>query len=343
MQTGASAGSVTEQRHNLGRRSRIAQAQRVAVRLVLWAAATLVLLEFTLRVGAYVISQRTEGSVGKGQHRILCVGDSFTFGVGVKDEDKYPAVLERLINEHFSTQKYRVVNLGRPASSSGYVLHSLDRWLRVYRPEAVLLMTGWNCNDQDIAAYHARTGGEGGLTRIKLGLTLNRLRTYRLARYALARLQSAPPESAYRLVISMDLYDFRDYQAVALTNLVRICDKLKQRRIPTVLLTYPQAPPLANPYTDTEPYHAIHGTRPIAAADYLFGEPSTKIAVNRVIVHVAESYSIPVADIAQAFSGHKHAEVFIPEDHHPNAAGNRIIAETVLDTLVRSGIVAISD
>ncbi|MFA5099323.1 MAG: hypothetical protein WC547_00375 [Candidatus Omnitrophota bacterium] len=45
------------------------------------------------------------------EYRILCVGDSVTFGTQNRLEDTYPKVLERLLNEGSNT-RYRVINAG---------------------------------------------------------------------------------------------------------------------------------------------------------------------------------------------------------------------------------------
>lgn len=44
----------------------------------------------------------------EGEYRILCVGDSFTFGLGVNEEDSYPAVLERMLKS--AHPQVRVIN-----------------------------------------------------------------------------------------------------------------------------------------------------------------------------------------------------------------------------------------
>jgi len=313
---------------------------RFAARLVSWVGLLLVVVEIALRLGAYELAEHTARARARGHETILCVGDSFTFGIKVRDEEKYPAILERLLNGDSSQPKYRVVNVARPGRSSSWVLASLDKWLQRYRPQVVVIMAGWNCNDSDFAEYRAHTGRGAGLTSIRVGLFLNSFETYRLAKYLIARIESVPTESVYRRVISMELYDFRDYQTVALGNLAKICERFRQKRLPVVLATYPEARPPENPYTRTEYYHYIFGNRPIVEDDYVFHDRHGRIAINAVIEHVARSYAVPLADNAAAFRGRPDAEVIFPGDHHPNAAGNRIMAETVLATLRRAGLVA---
>ncbi len=331
-------------RDDTGQRGRTAPARgrraaRAALRLALAAILLLALLEIVLRAGVALIAERSRGGAAGGRATILCVGDSFTFGIGVGRDEKYPALLARRLEARAGEGSYRVVNLGRPGTSSGYVLASLDKWLRRYRPAAVVLMTGWNCNDHDFAQLREREGRDGGLAHARVALLLNRLATWRLAKYALARLRATPTESVYPLVMSMELYDFRDYQRVAFENLERIAARLRAEGVPLVLLTYPEARPPANPLTETEYYHYIFGKTPISEEDFLVRRRGGKIAINAIIERAASARALPLADNAEAFRGRPDAEVFIPGDHHPNAAGNRIIADTVLAALGEAGLV----
>lgn len=320
-------------------RARGVRVRRVLVRCLLWALGLAVCLEVGLRVGTYILSVKNRGGTAAGEYTILCIGDSFTYGINVLPQQKYPAVLERMLNARSSGRKYRVVNLGRPGSSTGYVLASLDEWIESYHPQLVLIMSGWNCNDYDFAEYRTHGGRGAGLVLVRVSLFFNRLKTYRLAKYLVARLQSVPTESVYPRVVSMELYDFRDYQNIALENLGKISEKLRRAGVPAVFLTYPQALPPKNPYTDTEYYHYIFGKRAITEDDYLLKDRHGKIAINTVIEYVARSYGIPLADNAAAFSDWPDSQVILPDDHHPNAAGNRLIARTVLQALESAGMV----
>ena len=312
---------------------------RTLLRAALWLLGLLLLTEIGLRAGTYILSARNRGTVAAGEYTILCIGDSFTYGINVPPQQKYPAVLERMLNARSRGPKYRVVNLGRPGTSTGYVLASLDEWLARYRPQLVVIMSGWNCNDYDFAEYRAHSGRGNGLTWVRVSLFFNSLKTYRLAKYLLARVQSVPAESVYPRILSMQLYDFRDYQSIALENLGKIADKLHRAGMPAVFLTYPQALPPKNAYTGTEYYHYIFGKRRIEEDDYLLKERHGKIAINAIIEQVARSYGIPLADNAAAFSTWPDSQVILPGDHHPNGAGNRLVARTVLQTLASEGLV----
>jgi hypothetical protein len=80
--------------------------------------------------------------------RILALGDSFTMGVGVHEEDTFASHLERLLNEKSgspdSTKSYEVINCG----VSGYGTEEERRYYELlaskYEPDIVLLTMVWN-------------------------------------------------------------------------------------------------------------------------------------------------------------------------------------------------------
>jgi lysophospholipase L1-like esterase len=74
--------------------------------------------------------------------RILCVGDSFTFGAGAKNGYSYPEQLQKLLDGE--KLKYTVYNLGIPGTNSSTVLLNLPGWIELYKPRVVVLLIGAN-------------------------------------------------------------------------------------------------------------------------------------------------------------------------------------------------------
>jgi len=77
-----------------------------------------------------------------GSFRILCIGDSYTFGAGAKNGYSYPEQLQRLINEE--KIKYTVYNLGIPGINSSTLLLKLPEWIELYKPNVIVLLIGAN-------------------------------------------------------------------------------------------------------------------------------------------------------------------------------------------------------
>jgi len=71
--------------------------------------------------------------------RILVLGDSFTFGIGVNLEDTYLKVLEKRLNEEYPGKKFEVINCGVPGVGTDYEYHFLkDIGIR-FKPDLVLV------------------------------------------------------------------------------------------------------------------------------------------------------------------------------------------------------------
>lgn len=93
----------------------------------------------------------TAGANPKDKPTILCVGDSFTYGMGAADavHGSYPARLERILASR--GRAVEVVNDGWGAQTSRDVLLRLERALRALRPRLVYVMVGINDTGFEVA------------------------------------------------------------------------------------------------------------------------------------------------------------------------------------------------
>lgn len=76
--------------------------------------------------------------------RIICIGDSTTFGLGVSDKDTYPARLEEKLLTKPGDRRFEVINAGIPAHSSKDSLIFLERRLLNYSPGLIIVSLGLN-------------------------------------------------------------------------------------------------------------------------------------------------------------------------------------------------------
>jgi lysophospholipase L1-like esterase len=78
-------------------------------------------------------------------YRILCVGDSSTYGLGSSDRERrsYPSQLQRILSSA-NASRVQVVNLGLPGINSSQALAVLESNLDRYRPNLVLACAGMN-------------------------------------------------------------------------------------------------------------------------------------------------------------------------------------------------------
>ena len=83
--------------------------------------------------------------VPKTKTRVLCLGDSATFGYApdVTDDSTYPAWLARDLDRD-APGKFEVLNGGRPSFSSVDCLAFFSYRASEFRPDVVVIMVGWN-------------------------------------------------------------------------------------------------------------------------------------------------------------------------------------------------------
>lgn len=77
--------------------------------------------------------------------RILTLGDSFTYGWGVSQEDTWPKVLEKLSRKEFSNKKIEVLNLGIPGYDIWNVANLISK--RVIKFDYDILLISFIEND----------------------------------------------------------------------------------------------------------------------------------------------------------------------------------------------------
>ncbi len=140
-------------------------------------------------------------SEDSGVVRILCLGDSVTFGDKLDEEDTYPWVLSRLLGSRWPGRPVEVVNAGVPGYSSRQGV-ALWRDLRRHRASAVIVAYGFN------DAWPSRTPDreslplDGSLLE-RAQAQLRRTRTYHALRLVLLKtarsLEGAPRPGASRL------------------------------------------------------------------------------------------------------------------------------------------------
>ncbi|MBU1912189.1 MAG: tetratricopeptide repeat protein [Candidatus Omnitrophica bacterium] len=109
---------------------------------------TLILLELLLTLWgyAYLHLKNPAKDIKKksGEFNILCLGDSFTLGIGAPKGQSYPDQLEKLLNKSHENNNFNVYKEFRINSStvSKYLTADIER----YKPDLIVVMIG--CNDR---------------------------------------------------------------------------------------------------------------------------------------------------------------------------------------------------
>jgi lysophospholipase L1-like esterase len=110
--------------------------------------ATLLLLELVMQIGSVAVwymQRKPLPEVKVGDQMILCVGDSWTHGMGSTDTAtrSYPAVMESMLRER-TGQPWVVANCGQAGQNSRDVLQRLSGQLAEFRPKIVCVLIGTN-------------------------------------------------------------------------------------------------------------------------------------------------------------------------------------------------------
>jgi lysophospholipase L1-like esterase len=79
-----------------------------------------------------------------GNLRILCLGDSHTYGLWVERNQAYPAQLEAVWNQRTPARKLEVVNAGVPGTNSSRLARELPRLLETFDPDTLIVLVGGN-------------------------------------------------------------------------------------------------------------------------------------------------------------------------------------------------------
>ncbi|MHB9154875.1 MAG: GDSL-type esterase/lipase family protein [Endomicrobiales bacterium] len=145
---------------------------------------TALILELGLRIVGYLQTSRAgtdDLPQDKGKQVILCLGDSFVFGMGAPAGKSFPRQLEELFNRNTSAggKKYRVINGGVPGQNTSQLLERLPHSLRSAQPDLVLLLSG-GANNWNTSGYAEYLRGRGFYSL--LWKNIDGLRVYRLVK-----------------------------------------------------------------------------------------------------------------------------------------------------------------
>jgi lysophospholipase L1-like esterase len=99
------------------------------------------------------------GKKRQGEIRILCMGDSCTFGTQswIGSVETYVKVFEKLINREYPSLKITAINGGVPGYSSLQGLGLLGVLLKEYSPDIVTVYYGWNDHWVDVFTDRQKT------------------------------------------------------------------------------------------------------------------------------------------------------------------------------------------
>lgn len=105
-----------------------------------------------------VVQRRLDGDLDQASLRTLCIGDSFTFGLGAPRDRSYPQQLQERLEERMGEHQVAVVNLGLPSATTGDQRALLPEALAAVKPHAAIVLLGGTSLKDPRAAREAATG-----------------------------------------------------------------------------------------------------------------------------------------------------------------------------------------
>ena len=93
---------------------------------------------FPYRTNGHGLRDRDRPAKAPGTKRVLVIGDSYTWGYAVAEEEAYPQVAERLLAQR-GRPDIEVINGGIPDYNSRQERQLLEQLIAIYQPDAVFL------------------------------------------------------------------------------------------------------------------------------------------------------------------------------------------------------------
>jgi len=280
------------------------------------------LLEAGLQVAAAVLratGRERPTAWSTGHRRIVCIGDANTYGLWLERSDSYPAQLESRWNERVGSPPIEVLNLGLPGTNSSRLRRDLPRILETFEPDAVLLLVG--ANDFWSSPFEFDEDSEPPTrsflakhSRVYKRLLMSR-RSHDRRELDVDHDPAGPARGRNRITFGDEEFDAPyepadpgergDRESLA-RNLAALVDQAAAFGTEIHLLTYPSR-------------WGFYGV------------------ANRAIREVAKATGTPLVDLEEAFAP-LCPEPYCPKylfvgNHHPNARGYGVMAETIVARL----------
>ena len=254
----------------------------------------------------------------KDAFRIVCLGNSNTFGWKQNEENAYPRQLQRLFDRNLPGQKIEVINAGITGYSSYQGKIFLRKDILGFKPDLVLVNYGWN--DLLPAKFGIPDKEQKMPPQWILNIQnfLSRTRLYQLLKsFWVGRFSGK--RGVEPGISRVSLEDFQQ-------NLIEIEQICQKNKIPAVFLT--------NPVASLEAYWGPGKVSKV----HLINQ-----AYNDAIRQLGQTHNFKVIDIAALFEKRKDLYDHPQADYiHYNALGHKLVARTLYDYLLSRELITTS-
>lgn len=246
----------------------------------------------------------------KRNYRIVVIGDSFTFGQGIEEKDRFTNLLETELNK--STNGYEVLNVGIPGAETVDEILTLGKVIDKVDPDYVLLQ--WFINDFE---GHDKNRRPQSLPLLP-SYALNKYLSGSSAFYFLANIQWQNIQNILRTSGSYEKYMFQRFgdpesadSKIAERELNEFIDFCRNYNIPVGIVLFPELiPEMGTKY----PFHYLHDR----------------------VISLCQQKNVEYLDLREVFSPYTNGRKEYKKlhvnrlDSHPGPLANRIAAASIM-------------
>ncbi|NLH50482.1 MAG: hypothetical protein GX444_18045 [Myxococcales bacterium] len=286
---------------------------RVVLFILLLIAGLIILTEMTLRVAGGILYRPIRAEVARlekprpNTFRILCSGDSHTYGMDAPADLSYPRQLGNLLNSRSLKTGYQVVNGGVPGFNSSQALRQIKETLEKpeSRPDLVIVCAGKN-NDHNF--QEARFWREETLKtqpiRAQVRELLERSKTYQLGKITVYNLQRSLG-SDHDLQYSSLIKDDEFLTRWLIQDYGEMIETVRQKNVHILFLNY---------------FLACR-------------------SVDDALQSTAKKYGVGFVDVRSFRQPFGLTMKLVGDTLHPNEKGYAAIARFVADALMENGLI----
>jgi hypothetical protein len=242
----------------------------------------------------------------EGVRRVVCLGDSFTWGVGVLFDDAWPQRIERGLSRERG-EPWEAVVLAEPGLNAVQIASRLATEGFDYEPDVVVFAWVLNDSEGEDAAESRRAADWVEESRRKPSALESLLDRSALVRLVRTRIR-ATVENRERTRNFRSMYAEDDAGWLAAQEALRTMGGLcRSRGIPLVVAIFPL---FGNPLDEGYPFAAEHAK----------------------VARAAEAAGAKVVDLLPRFRGLRWDLLVVdgPRDEHPNEIAHRIAAQALV-------------
>lgn len=246
-----------------------------------------------------------------GTQRVVFLGDSVTFGAGVRDDEPFPRLLEADINGSGATTPIETVNTGVVGYNTLQELARLEQVGLAYQPDVVVLTFVVNDLLETFSIFDHQYEPTGALAGPKVWLRRNShlyrfvQQTYWRVGQELRRAREGPTEPLRK----------RDRLEERLATLAEMVHTSRANGASFLLVLYPDN--LSDPVSP--------------------GPSGERLTVREELERFAAREQVPLFDLTAALGDVRDPrarQYRLREDPHPSPAGHRVIAEALRAPLI---------